>query len=115
MKINYEHSLLQPVGEGPHIYISGDDDPDSPDLRLSFVTEHGTVWHDMTPKRMAQLRDLIVEALQDCDQCEHWEGYGEVASVDSPKHVCGLTGYNPMIDPPCPACVTCRDNAASKT
>jgi hypothetical protein len=71
MKLNHEHSLLPPVGEGPHIYISGDDDPDSPDLRLSFVTEHGTVWHDMTPKRMAQLRDLIVEALQDCDQCEH--------------------------------------------
>lgn len=21
-----------------------------------------------------------------------------------PKHVCGLMGYNDMIDPPCPAC-----------
>ena len=23
----------------------------------------------------------------------------------APEHVCGLTGYNPMIDPPCPGCV----------
>jgi hypothetical protein len=22
----------------------------------------------------------------------------------SPEHVCGLQGYNPMIDPPCPGC-----------
>lgn len=23
---------------------------------------------------------------------------------ETPKHVCGLQGYNPMIDSPCPAC-----------
>lgn len=24
--------------------------------------------------------------------------------IKSPEHVCGLQGYNPMIDPPCPGC-----------
>lgn len=24
--------------------------------------------------------------------------------VPPPGHVCGLSGYNPMIDPPCPGC-----------
>lgn len=26
--------------------------------------------------------------------------------LDNPEHVCGLEGYNAMIDPPCPACYT---------
>jgi hypothetical protein len=24
------------------------------------------------------------------------------------EHICGLMGYNPMIDPPCPACTARR-------
>lgn len=28
----------------------------------------------------------------------------EAEEAASPGHVCGLTGYNPMIDPPCPGC-----------
>ena len=27
-----------------------------------------------------------------------------IAAPTTPEHVCGLQGYNPMIDPPCPGC-----------
>ena len=57
-----EHCLSGIDGQ-PDIYVSGDDDEDSPDLRLSFVYSQGMVWHDMPPKRLADLRDLIDEAL----------------------------------------------------
>lgn len=30
---------------------------------------------------------------------------GERTVHADPQHVCGLSGYNPAIDPPCPACV----------
>lgn len=51
------------TGGGPDIYVSGDDDADSPDLRLSFVYSQGMVWHDMPPVRLAEFRDLINELL----------------------------------------------------
>ena len=53
----------------PDIYISGDDDAESPDLRLSFVHAYGVSWHDMPPHRLAALRDLIDEALRGVG---HW-------------------------------------------
>lgn len=28
---------------------------------------------------------------------------------EPPEHVCGLTGYNGMIDPPCPACEAAKE------
>lgn len=36
---------------------------------------------------------------------EAWSDIQHTArKMTEPEHVCGLTGYNPMIDPPCPAC-----------
>ena len=32
-----------------------------------------------------------------------------------PDHVCGLTGYNPMIDPECPGCVERHRPIAERT
>jgi hypothetical protein len=32
-----------------------------------------------------------------------------------PEHVCGLTGYNGMIDPPCPGCVERNMRALKET
>ena len=61
-----EHCLSGIDGQ-PDIYVSGDDDAESPDMRISFVYSHGISWHDMPPKRLAALRDLIEEALADID------------------------------------------------
>lgn len=53
----------------PDIYISGDDDAESPDLRISFAHGYSMVWYDMPPHRLAALRDLIDEALRGVG---HW-------------------------------------------
>lgn len=34
-----------------------------------------------------------------------YSGVEEVPWKEKPQHVCGLSGYNPVIDPPCPACL----------
>lgn len=39
---------------------------------------------------------------QDAPYMKHQHG---CRSIWEPEHVCGLTGYNRMIDPPCPGCV----------
>lgn len=66
MKLNNEYSFHPPAITGePAIYVSGDDDPDSPDVRLSFVTPHGFASFDMTPRRLRELRDLLSDALRD--------------------------------------------------
>ena len=41
--------------------------------------------------------------------CEIWL-YPPDAQLAVSEHVCGLMGYNPMIDPPCPGCLDrCKD------
>lgn len=57
--------------------IGGDDDPDSPDLRLFITTGWQTTWIDMTPERLVELRDAIDEALRKADRCEHGVECGE--------------------------------------
>jgi hypothetical protein len=56
---------------GPAIAIEGDDDPDSPDLRISFQLGWLYAQADLTPQKLAQLRDAIEEALRKIERCEH--------------------------------------------
>ena len=46
--------------------------------------------------------------LQPTSEAPYVKRYGENDSPQptsqEPQHVCGLQGYNPMIDPPCPGC-----------
>jgi hypothetical protein len=42
-----------------------------------------------------------------CKYCRHSQFKGHQRScraIEGPSHVCGLSGYNGMIDPPCPQC-----------
>ena len=47
-------------------------------------------------KELQQFKDLYAISLQ---------SQPAAATDDLPAHVCGLQGYDPMQDPPCPACV----------
>lgn len=71
MKLS-EHSLT--AHDCPHVYVTGDDDAESPDMRICVVA-NGTMYHlDMPPKRMATLRDMISDALEEAGLCPHgWE------------------------------------------
>lgn len=53
------------------VYLSGDEDPESEDMRLSFVSSMGQSWLDLKPKEMAQIAALISDTLEDNDYCEH--------------------------------------------
>ena len=77
MKLEQEHMLLFAGSNHPHVYITGDDDETSPDVRLSFVTSHTTVWHDMTPDQLCQLRSLINDVLDELNYCQHGKNRGE--------------------------------------
>lgn len=39
-------------------------------------------------------------------------GWNERDAAGAPQHVCGMQGYNGMIDPPCPACEANRTRGA---
>lgn len=63
-------------------------------------------WHERGCPFVAD--DESDEALHDCGVCvcRPQSSAGETPRDPAPpEHVCGLTGYNGMIDPPCPACV----------
>ena len=56
---------------------------------------------ERTPSQAAEIERLREQLrpsapFTDEDGCIHVR--------ETPTHVCGLTGYNRMIDPPCPAC-----------
>jgi hypothetical protein len=54
-------------------------------------------WRFISPE-MNQIRYTMCKELETLAQ-------GPEAIYKGSQHVCGLQGYNPIIDPPCPACV----------
>lgn len=90
MKIAHETDLISPGTTHPTIAIGGDDDVESPDLRLSFTTSHGMCFHDMPPNRLAALGAMIFESLADNGFCRHG-----VADTDYCRDCC----VDPSTDP----------------
>lgn len=50
------------------------------------------LFEQLSPERQEKVKHRIKELLAEQNKSPRVE------------HVCGLSGYNPMIDPPCPAC-----------
>jgi len=62
MKLGEWHLNGTPI-DVPDIYISGDDDNDTRDIRVSFVGSNVQFWCDMPPEHLELLHELIGEVL----------------------------------------------------
>jgi hypothetical protein len=57
---------------------------------------------DVTRKIVAHLRGMAEQVFHDA--ADLIEARSTTGASSQPQHVCGLQGYNPMIDAPCPGC-----------
>lgn len=67
-----EHSIQVNSAYGSwDVYVACTGEPETPEVRLSFVKDDGQTWFDMTIVELAKIAFLIRQTLSDEGYCQH--------------------------------------------